>query len=89
MILAIQVTRDEAAPSLLFNDIRVHLFRSLGKFSSIKFPNMREFESIIIFLSHNELRYLFLHQNVHNPLHNDLFVLLSILESLGTYVGVY
>jgi hypothetical protein len=68
-----------------FADIRLHLIRSIGKFTAFK-KNSRD--CLVMYLVHEELRMIFEKENNHihsgNP---DLYVLLAVLDLLNNNVS--
>ena len=84
--MARSLATDASSISLNDSKMRIHLFRSFGKFASVKLLHEHEQGSIVILLLFKELEFIFAHDGYTDPQQTDMFVLLSILETLNTSV---
>ncbi|KAJ3256192.1 hypothetical protein HK103_005651 [Boothiomyces macroporosus] len=82
-ILQRQYARKNDKTTIVYQDIRLHLFRSIAKFANFKFENSNYVENLIVYMAYEELTLVFKNDFKEIPRSNDLFVVLAILDLLN------
>lgn len=88
-ILQRQYARKNDKTTIVYQDIRLHLFRSIAKFANFKFENSNYVENLIVYMAYEELTLIFKKDFKEIPKSNDLFVVLAILDLLNNNVILY
>ncbi|KAJ3321339.1 hypothetical protein HDV06_004443 [Boothiomyces sp. JEL0866] len=82
-ILQRQYARKNEKGTLVYQDIRLHLFRSIAKFANFKFENSNFVENLLVYMAYEELTLIFKNDFKELQKSNDLFVVLAILDLLN------